>query len=185
MGRRNKKKPPKQIKVQVIDRLDQDGKVRQPYRIMERMIPELHSHLVEAKICLAWKIGCKPDADGHVMLGQARKASDLDRELHTFDFVILLNFEAWNAAGFNEEQMTALIDHELCHCQVTLDNDTGEEKRDAKGHPVWRIRKHDIEEFCEIVGRHGLWKKDLEKFARVAMEKAAAPLTSGALRMAH
>ena len=44
-------------------------------------------------------------------------------QLHGYDFVILLNFEAWNAASYSIEQMTALIDHELMHCQITLDEE--------------------------------------------------------------
>ena len=38
----------------------------------------------------------------------------------------------------------------------------GDEAFDTKDRPVWRIRKHDLEEFREIVVRHG------------AMERASA-----------
>jgi hypothetical protein len=167
MGRRGKKKP-KVIKVRLIERVGDDGKVRQPYQIMEELIGEYHPHLASAKIAMAWKFDMKADADGHVTLGMARKASDLDKELHSYDFVIILNSDMWNRQGFEEKHMRALVDHELCHCEVAKDKD-GEEKTDASGKYVWRIRKHDIEEFREIVARHGCWKADLEAFAQTVL----------------
>jgi hypothetical protein len=171
---------PKKISVSHIPEKE-NGATPLPYQIMAELIPAHHAHLAEARIALAWRYGWVEDADGHLRLGQAKKASDLDFTLHNYDFVIILNFDAWNAADFSMEQMRALLDHELCHCQISQDED-GEEKRDTAGRPVWRIRKHDIEEFTEIVDRHGLWRKDLEQFARVAMEKAkdAGTLFEGA-----
>src|SRR3954462_9610743 len=112
---------PKEIKVTLITREDPQGEVRQPYAIMERLVGEHHAHLAEAKIALAWKYGNKSDTDGRLVLGQCRKATDLDRELHAYDFVILLNWEAWNAADWTVQQMEALIDHELCHAAVAVD----------------------------------------------------------------
>lgn len=161
-------KKPKVIKVKLIERLHEDGTVREPYRIMESMVGKHHPHLASAKIAMAWRFDMKPDPDGHLTLGQARKASDLDRELHSYDFVIVLNADMWNRQEFDETRKTALIDHELCHRERAKDKD-GEDKLDAGGHPVWRIRKHDIEEFTEIVGRYGMYKTDIEKFVAAAV----------------
>jgi hypothetical protein len=162
---------PKKINVELIPERDDKGEVRQPYAIMQALIPAHHPHLADAHIALAWRYGWTEDADGRLRLGQAKKASDLDFSLHAYDFVIILNSDAWNAAGFTEAQMRALLDHELCHCQVSLD-ENGDERRDVTGRPVWRMRKHDIEEFQEIVERHGLWEKDLALFAKAAIKKA-------------
>jgi len=170
-----KKKKLKSVKVFLIPRLDDKGKVRQPYAIMEWLVGQHHAHLAEAKIALAWKHGNKSDQDGRLQLGQCRKASDLDHELHRFDFVILLNYEAWNMADWTVAQMEALIDHELTHASVAVDED-GEEKRNSQGRIVWRIRKHDVEEFREIVERHGLWKGDLSAFAMTAIEAGKNPM---------
>jgi hypothetical protein len=38
---------------------------------------------------------------------------------------------------------------------------------DALGRGIYRVRKHDIEEFHEIIARHGCYKRDLEQFAKV------------------
>lgn len=180
MRRMKAGKKKKRVLVRLIERDLEKGEIAHPYRVLDKMVDDNHGHLKSAKIALAWRYGWKTDPDGRLKLGQARKASELDREMHCYDFVILLNHEAWNAAEFSEKQMAALIDHELCHCEVAKD-EQGEVKEDEQGRTIWRIRKHDVEEFTEIVSRHGLWKGDLEKFAKAAIEKSKAPL----MRLAH
>lgn len=170
------KKNQKPPKILVIPRIDEStGEIREPYRIMEDCIAAHHPHLCEAKIALAWCTSWKADVDGHLRLGQCQKVTEVHRELHDYDFVILLNQVVWNTAEFGEKQRCALIDHELCHADVKRDDD-GEESRDARSRIVYRIRKHDIEEFAEIVDRHGLYKSDLEAFAKVCIQKARTPL---------
>jgi hypothetical protein len=166
---KHRRKKQKQAAYEIIPRTGDGGRIRQPYKILEEMVKANHNHLTDAKIILAWRYGWKSDADGRLKLGQCKKASELDRKLHDHDFVILLNHEAWNTAGFTEAQMKALIDHELCHAEVTHDRN-GEPKVDADGRTMYRIRRHDCEEFREIVARHGLWKQDLEAFAETAMK---------------
>ena len=167
----------KKINVAKIERGTDDKPDPQCYRIMDDLIGKYHPHLADARICLAWRYGWNPDADNRLKLGQCRKASDLDRDLHGYDFVILLNYEAWNAADFSAAQMEALIDHELLHAQITLDKETGEEKRDTQGRPVWRVRGHDVEEFHDIIRRHGFWTSNLETMARTAMDSKKAKET--------
>jgi hypothetical protein len=176
MGRRKLKagKKKKRVLVRLIER-EHEGQVVQAYRLLDELIDQHHARLRNAKVALAWRYGWKVNPDDRLTLGQAKKAGDLDREMHHFDFVILLNHEAWNEAQFSEKQMRALLDHELVHCEVAKD-DKGEVKEDDFGRTCYRIRKHDVEEFTEIVARHGLWKSDLEKFARVMTERAKAPL---------
>ncbi|MCE5277156.1 MAG: putative metallopeptidase [Planctomycetaceae bacterium] len=174
-----RKRKPKVVQVELIPR-EHEGKVRQPYQIMEALVDKHHDHLESAKIALAWRKGWKPNPDGHLQLGKAKKSTDLDREMHVFDFVILLNFEVWNKADFTREQMEALIDHELCHCDVSKDK-TDEVKMDSLGRPIWRIRKHDVEEFQEVIARHGAWTLNLQSFAQM-LDQAPQPLleTAGA-----
>jgi hypothetical protein len=147
------------------------------YTLMDELVGEHHADLAEARIALAWRFGWKADPDGRLQLGQCRRASDLDRLLHDLDFVILLNWEAWHAADFSEAQKRALLDHELSHGALRLTDD-GEPAEDTNGRKVYRIRKHDVEEFRAIVERHGLWKADLAEFAAAAMEAKRLPLFS-------
>ena len=155
----------------LIDRKTQEGRERGLYEILYDLVGKFHTDLAEARIALAWKHGWKENVDGQVKLGQCKKGSDFDKALAGFDFVILLNFERVNGSDFSPQQLRALIDHELCHGTVAV-NAKGETKEQEDGRPVYRVRKHDVEEFREIVERYGLWKADLEAFG-VTAGKAA------------
>jgi len=144
------------------------------YPLLRELVAAHHAHLAEAKIALAWRLGAKPDKDGRVVLGLCKKASDLDRELKDLDFVIVLNAEHWDK--FSDAQRAALLDHELCHAQVELDEASGEPRTDARGRTVYRVRGHDLEEFREVVERHGLYKADLAAFARACAKQKKSPL---------
>ena len=154
-----KKKP---VNYRLIPRDSNAGKAMFP--VLNRLIEQHHEELTNARIALAWALAWKPDVDGIQKLGQCKKASDLDRELHEFDFVILLSQEFYQDPTITDAQRKALLDHELCHATVKLDED-GEPARDALDRIVYRTRKHDVEEFSEIVARHGIWKRDLERLA--------------------
>ena len=163
---------PKKLNYEIIER---DGDGPEPYRIMDALVHAHHHHLIDANIVMAWRMGWNPDKDEKLVLGQCKKASDLDRDLHGYDIIILLNSEVWNRAGFTDAHRRALIDHELCHAAIEVDAE-GEPKEDEQGRKVYRIRKHDIEEFREVVDRHGIWKGDIESFAESIMRKAAPSL---------
>lgn len=74
-------------------------------------------------------------------------------------FVIEIAQEAWRF--LSDTQKIALVDHELCH--LTTDyNDAGER--------VLAIAPHDVEEFAEVVKRHGLWSGDVKAFINQATQ---------------
>jgi predicted metallopeptidase len=68
-------------------------------------------------------------------------------------FVIELVKKVWEL--LDKKAKTALLDHELEHCWVKDD-----------GSLV--IVPHDLEEFNNIVRRHGLWRVDIETFLAAA-----------------
>lgn len=160
MARLRKPKQPKQPKYVLVNKDTDEGKG--VYKLLLDTLKKWHSYLREARIVAAWMVGQKRDRDGRLVLGKMKKASELDRQLHEFDLVLLLNREMWRI--FSEAQRTALVDHELCHADQALDSD-GEQTLDAHGRALFRIRKHDLEEFSTVVRRHGVWKADLEAFA--------------------
>jgi len=176
MGRRSagpKVKKRKKVTVRIISE-KHNGEVTEPHRLLAETRKNFHAHLEAAKIGLAWRMGWKSDTDGHMTMGQCRKSSDLDREMYKgFDFVILLNEEAW--PRLNEKQKRALIDHELCHAAITMDAD-GNPKFNDRDRLCCRVKKHDIDEFKCIVERHGLYTQDLEDIARAAINDAKRPL---------
>jgi hypothetical protein len=168
---------PKTVNVQIIRRGETADELPEPYRIMDKLIGEYHPHLALAKIALAWNHAWKCDKDSKLVLGKCKKASDLDREISSlidgepYDFVILLNFPVWSSEDFGPLQKRALIDHELSHAAADMAEDGETQKTDSKGRLCWRIRKHDIEDFAEIVGRYGFYHQALEKFVRSCVKK--------------
>jgi hypothetical protein len=168
-GRPGRKKAlGKKVVYTLISRKDKAGAAM--YELLDELVEKHHEHLAGARIALAWHLGWKVDADGCRTLGKCKKASDLDRELargdNAWDFVIMLDSGWWNNSNVPQKHRIALLDHELCHAQQRVDKNTAEQVEDERGRKLWRTRKHDIEEFSEVVRRHGCWKGELEQFYR-------------------
>ncbi|MCE5247921.1 hypothetical protein LLG88_13490 [bacterium] len=161
--RTRKPKGPKKVNYRIIDPKSDAG-VRL-YGFLKELRDAFHEDLAKARVALAWATGWKPDVDGRVTLGRLKRASDLDREFAAYDFVLLLNRQFIEDAGVSDAQRKALIDHELCHGAMKYDKTTGEPEVDERGRQMYRLRRHDLEEFAEIARRHGCWKRDLETFA--------------------
>ena len=128
------------------------------YELLDSLVKKHHDHLSSASIIVVWRSGWKRDKDGKLILGQCKKAGDFSKALAEHDFAILLNEESWSR--MDEKQRAALVDHELCHAGITITK---------KGAVKYRVRKHDLEEFRDIVERHGLWKEDIRKFIEAAV----------------
>lgn len=166
---------PKKLAYELI-RDEPGGVGRQAYFMLRELIRQHRTDLLEARIALAWAMSWKPDADGRVTIGKCRKASDLDRELMEYDFIILLSKSFWLDLKVTDEQRRALLDHELMHAAVKI-GENGEPEEDAKGRTVYRIRKHDIEEFADTVRRHGIYRGDLDDFAAALRQAVLAGYT--------
>ena len=178
--RSRKPKAPKRIAYTLLTREEHAS----TYRALAGLVKAHHEELRTARIALAFCTSWRPDPDGRCPIGRCKRASDLDRELAAFDFVILLNQEFWTNPGVTLTHRDALLDHELCHATVKRDPVTGRPLEDERGRIVYRLRKHDLEEFAEIAERYGTWKRDLERFAqapparRVAARKGAFRFSS-------
>lgn len=167
--RPKRKKGPKRVTYRLIEANSEVGKPM--YRLLRELVGMHHAEIKEARIALAWNTGWKPDVDGRVVLGKCKKASDLDRELAAYDFIIILRQSFWQDLQVTDEQRRALLDHELCHAAPRCDERTGDPIVDERGRIAYRIRKHDIEEFTDIVHRHGLYMRDLELFGAQILER--------------
>lgn len=171
-----KKQKPKEVHHELIERDSLVGESM--YAVLDSLLAEQHGDrdLGDVRIALAWCTSWKPDADGRLTLGMCKKATDLDRELAPFDFVILLNRDFWQDLRVSGAQRRALLDHELMHAAVKYD-ESGEPVVDTRGRTVYRVRQHDIEEFADIVRRHGCYKRDLETFAEALESARFSPRT--------
>lgn len=135
-----------------------------------RLIKAHHTHLSDVRIDYVFRSKASKDK-GKVVLGKARKmgglnawlATDVDERAVEPDefFVIELAEDEW--AGLSDKQRVALVDHELSHCVVSFDNKDEE--------PKLGIAPHDLEEFVEVVRRHGLWKQDVADLVKVGAEQ--------------
>lgn len=142
------------------------------YQLMDELIASHHSDLESCRIALVWRYGWKANDDGQVILGQFKKCSSLEVQMHGYDAKILLNYEAWTGVDFSEGQQRALLDHELCHGALKLDKEGDPAVDPNTGRLKYRTRKHDCEEFDAIVERHGLWTGNIRRLAAAAMRGA-------------
>jgi len=152
-----------------------DGKPTDPYRILQELIDEHRDDLKEAKIEILWRSGWRSDADGFTQMLAVKKAGDVDRALSVkADFAVLLNKE--NFPRLNDRLKTVFMHHALCHMKPMMDSD-GEQKQDDKGRKMWRIvKRHDIEQFSEIVKLYGNDCLQLDEEAKAAIADTTRPL---------
>ncbi len=162
----------KQINIEIIKRTAETEAADGVYGVMDSIIASCRPDLADVTIGLAWRYGWKPNADGFLKAAFCKKRGDLDRALDAFDFVILLNAEAW--PEMTEPERRRLMHHELCHAQVCVD-ENGDTKYDTSGRPCCRVRKHDIEEFFEVAEIYGL-DSTINQIAQAAAQDADRPL---------
>jgi hypothetical protein len=118
------------------------------------LIRMYHPALEDARIAVIMRSEA-PESNGQITFGKARKVS-AEQQVHIpFDFVIWLAKDWW--LRFSDNQKTALLDHELSHCQWD-------------GF-VAKTRGHDVEEFNHIIKRYGFWWPQSDSFA-VAVQQA-------------
>lgn len=101
-------------------------------------------------------------SDGHVISGMCTRVDDRNWTIHNFDFVIEIAKDLWDQA--TDDFKHALMDHELGHVGIVFDEDGAYIRDEVSGRIKTRCRKHDIEEFEEIMERHGTYHKALRDF---------------------
>lgn len=118
-----------------------------------RVIAEVESHqpLSRAKIGFAFRHEA-PERNGKKVLAQVRKVSDQIKHHLELDYLIWVAEDEWDK--MDAETRFAVLDHEFCHCY--FDWDRG-----------WSTRDHDVQEFIDVIYRHGIWRKDLVPLAAV------------------
>lgn len=120
----------------------------------ENLIENFHPHLRDARICFVFRKEAQKQGD-RMILGQCSKVPAKMQPYFEYDFLIWISKHDWEA--MDELSREALIDHELCH---------------ASGNQWlgWKIKPHDIQEFSDVIQRHGCWAPDV-KLAKSALSQ--------------
>jgi len=124
--------------------------------VAEELIEKYHPWLKEARIGFVYRDKAQK-SKGRLVLARAQTVPAKLQVYLEYDFLIWVSKEDWEGK-LTDAQREALIDHELCHCA-----------RDDSG--AWTIRPHDVQEFWQVIERHGLWSFDLLR-GRDVMERA-------------
>jgi hypothetical protein len=161
---------PKRVSQKFLPRTGERDDSQLPYLIIDRYVANHHPHLAQMNIAVNWHYSLKPGPDGKMILGSFKICSDLERQMHNFDGIMTLNYTWWHHPTVQDSHREALVDHELCHPRVMMDEDAGAPKLDELGKIRYFNARHDIEDFEDVVTRHGLWKNDLERMARTMVE---------------
>lgn len=131
-------------------------------RIAKPIIAQYHPHLHGIKIRFVFRETARKSG-GKEVLGTASKVSGRNAffaapgalsSVGKEFFVIELAEDKWDE--LSDDQKKALVDHELCHCDT---------EDDPQGGLKLVLRSHDVEEFEEIIRRHGLWSENTKSFA--------------------
>lgn len=126
-----------------------------------------HPHLCEMQPRIEFLyVTPTPKKNGKRIWGQAKKVSNLAAFFASADptaeeandpfFAVIISLNEW--LRLSEAQKRALVDHELCHLWCEVDEDDADKINLS-------ILSHDVEEFRQIVERHGLWAPDVKGFA--------------------
>lgn len=135
---------------------------------------DTHKPLVEAKVKIDFlfafadvnedgeSIGCALTKHGVRALGITRKLGLKDRAMGRGDAEVALDGDWWKDATAARQR--ALLDHELHHLEVRVDEDSVVITDDLK-RPKLRLRKHDVEVgwFAVVAGRHGSASLEIEQ----------------------
>lgn len=138
--------------------------------IADELIVKYHPHLDGVRI--EYVMGDKtPRRGGKDVWGFVKKISSLPAYLAADKndqksgdvspfFVMVISEPIW--VNLYPDKRTALVDHELCHCGVEVDDE---------GNSKLTLIPHDLEEFVAIVRRYGLWMEDVKDFVTAVNSK--------------
>lgn len=150
--------------------------------IIAKHYDDLRTHGVVVRFVFTRKISHQ---GGKILLGRTSKQNELQRFLacqenpdaETVDAVIVLSAMEWGV--IQGPTRHALVDHQLCRLELVFDEESGQPRYEPDGRPRLRVRPPDIQEFREVLHRHGFWSDELAA-ARTALERAAAEISGQA-----
>ncbi len=121
--------------------------------LAEKIIAEHHSYLEDARIAFLFRSG-KWRNKGKVVTGRALVAPPLWRCTSGFELVLIINEILYQS--LDEKGREALLDHELSRFELQNSGSL------VFGEKTWTIREHDVQEFSDVVKRHGICFTNLQ-----------------------
>ena len=101
---------------------------------------------------------------GNVVLGKCTRLTGLARHLSLgVHYSVWLAVDHCKAYQFNDEQLEALVYHELCHIER-------DEPKDEDKPVTWRTRGHDSEVFFAELREYGAWRPTLEQLVETVRQ---------------
>jgi hypothetical protein len=134
--------------------------------LVQAVIEQHHPDLAGARIGVLMRETAPKVGGIRRIYGKARKVSAEQYPFMPYDFVIWFAEDVW--AELNGLQRRALVDHELCHCTVTPEEEA-------------RIQRHDMEEFYVIIERYGFWWPFAQEAEQVFQARLGLEGTAGAV----
>lgn len=103
----------------------------------------------DGEIAVVWLLNEKPfdelnEDKSHDAAGKCLKAPRLWHDVTGYDVAIWIRGHFWRRA--DERVRRAMVLHELLHVEI---------RRDGEGNPKVAIRKHDVEDFVDVVRHYG------------------------------
>lgn len=128
------------------------------------LCPELRK-LEEASIGYCWKRK-GGESGGSSVFGKCTKPSGLLAFYTERHFIIWLAADHCREWEFGDRELEALIYHELCHAELTEDEDTGQMKA--------KTLAHEVEMFVSELELYGLWHDSLKR-AKYGFDQVELP----------
>lgn len=114
-------------------------------------------------------------SDEKIVPGTCTRCDDRNHVLHGHDFVIEIAEDVWKEA--TDQFKLAIMDHQLGHVGIKFDPEGRPMMDETTSRIKTYVRKHDIEEFSDVLETHGAYHKALREFldafARRQVDKKA------------
>lgn len=163
---------PAKVPLRSLSRTGMNTPDQLPYEFIDWVTANHLPDLVDVRIGISWHNNMKPDSDGRTELGTCRLVGDPARQQSSLDVNIILNQEWWYHNATSDEMRKALIMHQMMHIGVRKD-DNGDVKKDELSRTRLYTRKHNLEEFREVIGVFGMYVDELSTAYNVMREAEA------------
>lgn len=133
-------------------------------KLAEKIIDEVYPELSDAKDLIGYYFR---EGGMGSKAAWVKKATAFERFTTGYFFLLFVDRDKW--AKRMPDGKLALIDHELKHiARKPEERMEGDEVvkgwADAADPASWGIRGHDVEDFADILARHGLWDDGAELY---------------------